>query len=411
MSCLLAYYAVRFHNPYESPIFHPYVVLDGIWNETELKQLRELWMSYSMYQTVKEDATSLVTHIGEMTDVLPDGTCPHSYLTIRIINNQSKCVLPDRIDVAHHHFKSGGISGRKEMFEKMVGRLLAFNKILHRDSLSTVPGIETLFSSPKYLEAVATICPNNPVIDPIQLGIIILVPGQEVAVHYDVPWFKGATRYDFPQWLLVAMEQSGLFKDYLTPQIQGVAYIHRFNVTGGGFVFWNNDVDNNSLDIPAIPNTGIVLDGSVVAHGVYPFGHGDSLKMNPHHRYQLVENSGNWIIWNVDQEYSLNQTFEADDFRVSLVWRSRCFASEKEKQEWHQAPKMDIDAVLERLKSDLHRRGLLNDNDITSLDLAILIIETYIRYPYSKEAWIPLNYCLLSKSHPILTPILEWLCD
>lgn len=381
---------------------HPYVVLNNIWNDTELAQLRELWMNYEKYQTVKEDATSRIPHIGEITNVLADGTCPHPYLTIR---NQSKCVLPDRIDVAHHHFKSGGITGRKESFEKMVGRLLAFNKILHQSDLATVPGIEALFSSPKYLEAVATICPGKPVIDPIQLGIIILVPGQEVAVHYDVPWFQGATRYDFPQWLLVAMEQSGLFTDYLTPQIQGVAYIHRFNITGGGFVFWP-EIDN-PLDIPAIPNTGIILDGSVVAHGVHPFGSGNSLKMQPHHRYQLISDGGNWTIWNEDGP--LNYTFKTDELRVSLVWRSRCFVSEAEAQAWHQAPKMDLSTVLNQLKTDLQRRGVLTNDNIAPLDLALLIIETYIQYPSSKTTWIPWNYCLLDRSYPILQPILKWI--
>ena len=32
-------------------------------------------------------------------------------------------------------------------------------------------------------------------------------------MHYDVPWFKGATRFSLPQWLLTVMAQSGLYND------------------------------------------------------------------------------------------------------------------------------------------------------------------------------------------------------
>ena len=39
----------------------------------------------------------------------------------------------------------------------------------------------------------------------------LLLPGQELAVHTDVPEFRGANRKVIPQWLLVVMHHSGLF--------------------------------------------------------------------------------------------------------------------------------------------------------------------------------------------------------
>ena len=45
-------------------------------------------------------------------------------------------------------------------------------------------------------------------------------------MHLDVPWFRGATRFNVPQWLLIAMEMSGLWAEHRVSQTQGVAYLH-----------------------------------------------------------------------------------------------------------------------------------------------------------------------------------------
>jgi hypothetical protein len=50
-----------------------------------------------------------------------------------------------------------------------------------------------------------------------------MVPGQELALHTDVPEFRGANRKLHPQWLLVAMRHSGLFEDWRMPIATGVA--------------------------------------------------------------------------------------------------------------------------------------------------------------------------------------------
>lgn len=54
------------------------------------------------------------------------------------------------------------------------------------------------------------------------------VPGQAVPMHYDSPWFWGASRFTMPQWLLVVMEQSKLWEPAVVRQLQGVAYLHNW---------------------------------------------------------------------------------------------------------------------------------------------------------------------------------------
>ncbi len=48
------------------------------------------------------------------------------------------------------------------------------------------------------------------------------VPGQTVAHHVDGVYFWGATRFQFPQWLLAAMKFSGFWEDRFVNQVQTV---------------------------------------------------------------------------------------------------------------------------------------------------------------------------------------------
>ena len=63
-----------------------------------------------------------------------------------------------------------------------------------------------------------------------------MVPGQELAVHTDVPEFRGANRKLVPQWLLVVMLHSGCFDDYRMPIATGIAWFH--DCDGGALAYW-----------------------------------------------------------------------------------------------------------------------------------------------------------------------------
>ncbi len=130
-----------------------------------------------------------------------DGTCP-----IFLVPNKdsTKCVLPSRIDVAKHYLTFGGRDGLKESYESLVSRLQVFTGFLFKDLND--PVLAPLFKSESYRNASTDACGGKNIFDPIQLGIIITLPGQVVASHLDVPWYWGASRFNIPQWLLIAME-------------------------------------------------------------------------------------------------------------------------------------------------------------------------------------------------------------
>ena len=64
----------------------------------------------------------------------------------------------------------------------------------------------------------------------------LLIPGQELAVHTDVPEFRGANRKVLPQWLLVVMLHSGLFDAWRIPIATCVSWFG--SAAGGAFTFY-----------------------------------------------------------------------------------------------------------------------------------------------------------------------------
>jgi len=95
--------------------------------------------------------------------------------------------------------------------------------------LQEFPIISKLFEDQKFRHMAQTICPDDQQhLDPFQFNIIIQTPGQSVATHIDGVYFWGASRFQFPQWLLAVMKFSGLFEDRFVHQVQVVAYLHNW---------------------------------------------------------------------------------------------------------------------------------------------------------------------------------------
>ena len=52
------------------------------------------------------------------------------------------------------------------------------------------------------------------------VSITVLLPGLEIPIHYDTPYFKEVSRLTTPLWLLVALRQSGLWEEETVPHMQ-----------------------------------------------------------------------------------------------------------------------------------------------------------------------------------------------
>ena len=108
------------------------------------------------------------------------------------------------------------------------------------------------------------------VVEPSLVYANLMVPGQELAIHTDVPAFRGITRTTSPEWLMVVMLHSGLFDDYRLRIATGVTWYHSPKKGGGSFVYWPNGPNRPSRRHKVAYNTAVIVDTDAVFHGVEP---------------------------------------------------------------------------------------------------------------------------------------------
>src|SRR5688500_13223905 len=127
------------------------------------------------------------------------------------------------------------------------------------------PGTEMLRDHAGFVEAAIQIH-ARPVVVPAIVYANILLPGQELAVHTDVPEFRGANRKIVPQWLLVAMRHSGLFERWRMPIATGIAYFG--GGRGGELAYYPDGAGGAARTYAPKHNTAVMLDTDTVFHGV-----------------------------------------------------------------------------------------------------------------------------------------------
>lgn len=205
-------------------------------------------------------------HIGEAIPISADGTCAHHFLFPNA--DRTRCILPERVDIGKHYVLTGGLDGMKEPFNDLINRVSSFARYTFLNDLDKYPVVKNLFESDNFQDAAKSVCPaDKNYLDPFQFTFIINVPGQTVAAHLDAPYFWGANRFRFPQWLLVSMVFSGLFQDKFIDQIQVVGYLHEWRKDinpreGGDFVYYANSSYVGKVE--SKPGSGTIVDGSKV---------------------------------------------------------------------------------------------------------------------------------------------------
>ena len=411
------------HSSFSFATIPPYHSLTGIWTEAEMKELAKMVKGIGSFPSLTSDQTSLVEHVGEGVPLNADGSCPHPYLIPNI--KRTLCILATRIDVGVHYVKSGGPSGLKERFDSLALRTLSFSKFFISNPLSAekqakttaseldLPELKTLFESSAYRSSALSVCHGLSVLDPFQLGVIIQLPGQQLGVHRDAPWFFGANRFHYPQWLLLVMRGSGLWEHRAVRQVQGVAYLHEWSFlseeteeeyqrrNGGEFQYWptpNTTVPQ--LHVP-VKNSAIILDGSLIPHGTALFRPGQASSLPVH----LMNRNGTTTLeyvkgedrWALQVDGRRVKSYALEDVRISLVWRAMCFASKSERARYHSYdqtinPDITMEEILGTLKDDLRTRGYTTPED--ALELAILMLEVYVDMPWPSQA-VPFNYCIV----------------
>lgn len=292
--------------------------------------------------------------------------------------------LPQRFDAAFNFVKTGGRFGRShEDLETLAARTNYFRETYAYNE-PVVAGIEPFLHHDAFIEAARRIHGRR-IIEPNIVYANILVPGQELAIHTDVPEFRGMNRKKDPQWLLVTMHHSGLFDAWRMPIATGVAWFG--NPVGGEFVFYPDGPESPPVALPVRHNTAILLDSDSVFHGVDRVSEAKVRLPDLKAGMQLRYRSGG--VWTLGTDDKTEAELRWDDLRFSISWKAYCYTDEAERRmvAYHRDD-MDRKRALDILVSDLRQRDRIGSQIPEPAELALILIDEYIHYPPPAESAI-----------------------
>jgi hypothetical protein len=91
------------------------------------------------------------------------------------------------------------------------------------------------------------------------------------------------------------------------------------------------------------------------------------------------EGDRRWSVRDGDQIFA---EYPWDELRFSISWKAYCFTDEAERDAWRtHTDDLDLDTTLATLVDDLRARGRINGDVPPSRELALMIIDEYIRFP------------------------------
>jgi hypothetical protein len=218
------------------------------------------------------------------------------------------------------------------------------------------------------------------VIDPYVVFANLLIPGQELGIHTDIPVFRGVNHQTVPSWLRVVMLHSGLFDDQRIPIATVV--LHFGEARGGEFVFYPDGPGGPVATHVPSHNSGVMIDADSIFHGVDRV-HGDDTGMRQLRSHmRLVHDDGDG--WSLRDSHRSVARFASGDVRFSVSWKARCFVDQSEQAAASEAQSdLSLEAVVERLTVDLRTRDRLpgGADGLSELELAHLLIDEFVPFP------------------------------
>jgi hypothetical protein len=287
--------------------------------------------------------------------------------------------LSQRHDSIVNFIRTGGRLGLDEPPKALAVRTSYFREEYAYGTNVRIDGIEPFLHHEAFVDAARKVY-GREVIEPAIAYANLMVPGQELAVHTDVPEFRGCNRKVMPQWLLVVMLHSGLFEEWRMPIATGIAWFH--DCDGGALAYWPDGPDQPAATHEARYNTAMVLDTDTVFHGVDRIASvaADDL---PPLRPGMVLDPARAEQWTVHfPDHDPVATYDWDDLRFSVSWKAYCFHDDAERDAWRaHADDLTVDAVVDRLVADLRERGRVQGEPARTPELGLLMIDEYIHFP------------------------------
>jgi hypothetical protein len=291
--------------------------------------------------------------------------------------------LPQRFDAALNYISAGiDGSGNADDTTTASHRTNYFRETYAYGDEVRAEGIQPYLDNPALLAGAEKVS-GAEVIVPAIVYANILVPGQELAIHTDVPEFRGANRKNAPQWLMTCMLHSGLFDDYRIPILTCVSWFGR--AEGGAFTFYPEGAGGQRQSIPASHNNAILIDTDRVFHGVE--------RVQPTRVEIPAIGKETRLHFCGDEAWQLRdgETVLADyswsDLRYSISWKAYCFADEAAADRWREgSDDLDIEKILAVFDAELERRGKLPNGRPEPNEYAMLLAHEFIHFPGSQLA-------------------------
>jgi hypothetical protein len=330
--------------------FTGYVELDPFLDEAQARSLVQLCEDFGSYGMYSEEG---------LNDGIGEG-------------------LPQRFDAAFNFVRTGGRLGRRDTdLGTLVARTNYFRETYAYGDQIFAPGIEPLYQNERLVDAAKQIF-DRPIVEPAIVYANILLPGQELAVHTDVPEFRGLNRKLHPQWLIVVAHHSGLFDEYRMPIATSVSWYQDTN--GGEFAFYPDGIGGAARACDVHFNTAVIMDTDSVFHGVDRVVETDRPIPSLLPRMRLyAEGDGRWVVRDGDEEVG---RYRWDDMRFSISWKAYCFRDEAERNAWRTHERdLDTDTVLDTLCADLRARERIGAERPPNRELAEILVDEYVKFP------------------------------
>ena len=289
--------------------------------------------------------------------------------------------LAQRHDAVMNFLKTGGRRRKVAPLGELVARTNYFREEYAYGDTVKASGIEPFLHHEGFVEAARAIH-DRPVVAPAIVYANLLVAGQELAVHTDVPEFRGANRKKYPQWLMVVMHHSGLFEQWRMPIVTAVSWFN--DCRGGEFVFYPQGAGGAAVALPAKRNTAIILDTDTIFHGVDPVAPGEPVApLKPGMRLAF-DGGGRWSIRSGSEVVA---RYDWETIRFSVSWKAYCFTDEAERRAWSEhSDDLELEPIVDRRVADLRERGRLTGERPAPTDLALMMIDEYVKFPAADAA-------------------------
>ena len=289
--------------------------------------------------------------------------------------------LPQRFDVGLNYVAQG-LDGRGNLDSKEIAppRTNYFRETYAYGDELLAPAIEPFFAHQKMQIAAQDLsaCPH---VVPAIVYANILIPGQELAIHTDVPEFRGAHRKNTPQWLLVSMLHSGLFDAWRIPIITCVSWFG--SATGGAFTFYPDGPSGPRTAIPAAHNTAIILDTDRVFHGVERVeGERAALPAIEAGTRLCFDGDGRWLLKNAGTAVA---DYHWDQLRYSISWKGYGFASDAARGLWEShSDDLTLDRIIGIFEGELRSRGQDPLSRSDPDNVAKVLVNTFVKFPQAR---------------------------